>query len=114
MLKGLFEYLEFSEEDAHFYEALNIPEQEDGMTMVRRRGRGVGPHYLFDRWWKGNDAGVFMNEVSPEHQKVWDMDLAARRAYWDRWANALLQEKYPRSLAWHNAFIAVRIAWMSC
>jgi AAA domain len=91
--KDMLEFLEFSEEDANFYEALNTPEQEDGMTRVDRGGRRVTPHYLFDRWSTGKDAGVFMNEVSEEHQKIWAMDSAARRAYKGRWTHALLQEQ---------------------
>jgi hypothetical protein len=91
--KDIHESLEFSEEDAHFYEALNTPEQEDGMTRVDRRGRGVTPDYLFDRWSKGKDAGIFVNEVSRERTNIWDMDLAARRACMDRWTHALLQEQ---------------------
>ena len=82
--KDILEYLEFSEEDAQFYEGLSTPDQKDGMTRVDRRGRIVGPGYLFDRWSKGTDAGVFVKEVSAEHQKVWGMDLIARQACMDR------------------------------
>jgi AAA domain len=89
----VLEYLEFSEEDGHFFEALATPEQEDGMTMVGRRGRNVGPGYLFDRWSKGNNAGVFNKAVSQRHNKVWGMDLATRQAYMDRWIRALIQEQ---------------------
>jgi hypothetical protein len=85
--------LEFSDEDAHFHEALNTPEQGDGMTRVGRRGKRVTPYYLFDRWSTGKNPGVFMDEVSQEHKKIWDMDPAARRACVDRWRHALLQEQ---------------------
>lgn len=91
--RDILEYLEFSEEDAYFYEALSIPEQEDGMIRVGKRGKSVGPGYLFDRWFKGTDAGVFAKEVSQEHRKVWSMDLAARQACMDKWVHALLQEQ---------------------
>lgn len=91
--QDMLEFLEFSEEDIHFYDALNTPEHEDGMTRVDRRGRSVTPHYLFDRWSKGKNAGIFSDKVSQEHKKVWDMDFAARRAYMDRWTHGLLQEQ---------------------
>jgi hypothetical protein len=92
-LKDILDYLEFSEEDAHLYDALNTPEQEDGMTRVDRRGRSVGPQYLLDRWLKGQNAGIFVSEVSPEHRKIWGMDNAARRACVEGWRHALLQEQ---------------------
>ena len=91
--KDMLEFLEFSEEDAHFHEALITPEQGDGMTRVGRRGKRVTPYYLFDRWSTGKNPGVFMDEVSQEHKKIWDMDPAARRACVDRWRHALLQEQ---------------------
>ncbi|KAL9125846.1 MAG: hypothetical protein Q9217_005011 [Psora testacea] len=91
--KDILEYLEFSEEDAHFYEALCTPAQKDGMTMVDQRGRNVGPNYLFNRWSKGNNAGIFIKGIPREHQDVWDMDFDARQACLDRWTRALLQEQ---------------------
>ena len=91
--KDILQYLEFSEEDAHFYEALSTPEQEDGMIRVARRSRNVGPGYLFDRWSKGADAGIFVKEVPQEHQKVWGMDIVARKVCMERWTYALLQEQ---------------------
>ena len=91
--KDILEYLEFSDEGSHFFEALSTPEPKDGMTRVGRRGKSVGPGYLFDRWWRGADAGVFSREVLEEHRQVWGMSLAARQTCLDRWTHALLQEQ---------------------
>ncbi len=91
--KDILEYLEFSEEDAHFCEALSTPEPEDGMTRVGRRNRNVGPGYLFDRWSRGADAGIFTKETPQKHQEVWAMDLAARQDRLNIWKFSLLQEK---------------------
>ena len=94
--QDMLEYLEFAEEDSHFYEALVTPEQNDGMTKVDKRGKRVGPGYLFDRWSRGQDVGTFVKEISQDHQKIWAMDLSARRACLDRWKHALLEEQISR------------------
>ena len=94
--KDILEYLEFSEEDAHFHEALSTPETEDGMTRVASRGRNVGPGYLFDRWSRGADAGTFVDEIPPKHQGVWAMEPAARKARVNIWKRSLLQEQVSR------------------
>ena len=94
--KDILEYLEFSEEDAHFYEALSVPESGDTFTKVGERGRKVGPDYLFDRWSRGYDAGIFADKMSPKHQGIWVMDHAARQARLNTWKLTLLQEQVSR------------------
>ena len=91
--RDILEHLEFSEEDAHFYEALSIPESEHDYTRVGKRGRNVGPGYLFDRWSRGYHAGIFANKIPQKHQGVWVMDLAARQARVNTWKLSLLQEQ---------------------
>ena len=94
--KDILEHLEFSEEDAHFGEALSIPEPEDDYTPVDRRGKNVGPDYLFDRWSRGYYAGIFANRIPQKHQAVWAMDFAARQARVNNWKLSLLQEQVSR------------------
>ena len=94
--KDILEYLEFSEEDAHFCEALSNPEPEDGMTRVAERGRNVRHDYLFDRWSRGANPGIFADEISQKHRGVWAMDLAARQARVNIWVLSLHQEQVSR------------------
>lgn len=91
--KHILEYLEFSEEDAHFYDALKTPEEEDGMIRVGRRGRQATPDYLYDRWSKGMDAGIFRNKISQESKIVWQMDNAVRQACITKWTKTILEEQ---------------------
>ncbi|KAI9831934.1 MAG: hypothetical protein M1819_004656 [Sarea resinae] len=91
-INEILEYLEFSDQDAHFYDALSTPVQGDGMTRVGRKGRAIGPNYVFERWSKGENAGVFASEKSREHATVWKMEASSRRACIDRWSLALLKE----------------------
>ena len=74
----IFEYLEFSEEDGHYYDALSPPsERGDGMTRVVKRGKAAGPYYFYEQWSKGWNAGIFQKEIRQEHQAVWGMNKAA-------------------------------------
>ena len=92
--KDVMEYLEFSAEYSSFSEALKTPEdEEDGMIIVDSQGKSVGPDYLYGRWRSGFNAGVFANNIPPEHQRYWSMNRAARQAYIDRWTHELLQEQ---------------------
>lgn len=91
--KEVMEYLEFSEEFGSFYEALKTPDEDDGMTKVNSKGKKVGPGYLYGRWCGGFNAGVFADDVAPEHQKCWKMNRAQRQTCIDRWTLDLLQER---------------------
>ena len=93
--RDILEYLEFSE-DAYFYEALSVPESEDDYTRVGRRGRKVGPDYLFDRWSRGFNAGIFAQKIPQKYQGLWAMEPAARQAHVNVWKLSLLQEQVTR------------------
>jgi hypothetical protein len=92
-LSEILEYLQFSEDDEHFYSTLSNPVQDDDMTRVDRRGRAVRSDYLIRRWSRGQDAGIFRDGISQEHAQVWRMDPTSRRACIERWTLALLQEQ---------------------
>lgn len=89
----IMEYLEFSDEDSDFYEAFNIPEADDGMTLVDRKGRRIDQHYLLNRWLFGNDAGIFGYNVNETTSKVWQMTHAARQETRQKWELELLKEQ---------------------
>ncbi|KAH0562483.1 hypothetical protein GP486_002829 [Trichoglossum hirsutum] len=92
-LSDTLEYLQFSEEDGHFFSALSNPAQGDDMTRVDRRGKAVQSDYLIRRWSKGQDPGVFRDDISQEHAQVWEMDPASRHGCFERWRLALLEEQ---------------------
>jgi len=80
----LVEYLEFSE-DADFYDAFLVPEQEDGMQRVGSRGKSIHRHYLLDRWVNGRDAGIFCSTVKEEHAHVWKIPSPRRQEKLGHW-----------------------------
>jgi hypothetical protein len=91
--KELLEYLEFADDEAHFYPALSVPENDDGMTPVGRDGKKISNHYLLDRWAAGQDAGIFKVQISNEHSQVWKMNHQSRKDCIARWQLELLKER---------------------
>ncbi|QDS76968.1 hypothetical protein FKW77_005503 [Venturia effusa] len=95
--KDIMSYLEFSDDDDHFYPAFTVPESEDDMTQVGRRGKGVKPDYLFQRWSRGKDAGIY-RKYAAQHSEVWTMDPILRQERMRRWTAALLDERATKVL----------------
>ena len=90
--KDILAYLEFSDDDDHFYPALLVSDEEDGMTRVGKGGKEIKPDYLYDRWSQGEDAGIFKKQAA-EHHEIWAMDATSRLERMKRWSTALLDEQ---------------------
>ncbi|OJJ44977.1 hypothetical protein ASPZODRAFT_70336 [Penicilliopsis zonata CBS 506.65] len=90
--KALLEYLEFEEPD--FYEALSVPEQEDGMSIAGKDGKAISVDHLFNLWAQGKDeeAKVFLTRMSMEARQAWEMDGPSRQAHIQKWMHCLLEE----------------------
>ncbi|KAK3320409.1 P-loop containing nucleoside triphosphate hydrolase protein [Cercophora scortea] len=102
--QDLSEYLEF--EDPRFHEALSVPPEaldrsgggggggggRGGWKRVGKKGKRVGPEYLFQRWIKGEDAGVFKNDLPPAAGVVWDIPSSSRGELLEQWTSSLLNE----------------------
>ena len=88
----LKEHSEFDLDNPQFLEAFNLPEEADGMTRIGQNGKAVDGFYLFMRWCRGEDAGVFP-EVAKEHSEVWNMAVEERKATYARWKEEILNER---------------------
>ncbi|KIY65706.1 P-loop containing nucleoside triphosphate hydrolase protein [Cylindrobasidium torrendii FP15055 ss-10] len=89
----LLAYLECEEEE--FFAAFEVPVSKDGMTMVDRKGKAIGEHYLLQRWKNGQDAGQFSdadNVLSDSGQRIWGMDKNARSKNVAMWIEELCRE----------------------
>ena len=95
---SILEYIEF--EDFKFFEALSIPEDDPGMTMIGKNGKALKEDYIYDRWVRGQDAGVFQNSLSSRHIAVWELSKDQRLEKHNRWIGALLEE-HVESLGTH-------------
>ncbi|KAI0442324.1 P-loop containing nucleoside triphosphate hydrolase protein [Xylaria telfairii] len=90
----IFQYLQFSQEDAHFYDSLSLPKTIEGETMVGRKGKKVQPDYLLQRWGNGQNAGGFtVQGQGPEWNSVWTLKNPERLAKIKQWENNIRQDK---------------------
>ena len=92
----LSEYLEFSEDDRLFYEALLVPSEDDGWRTAGRNHKEISADYLLKRWSQGQDPGIFGNRMRAGHKAVWQMPLLARQTKLNKWTEALLEEHVTR------------------
>lgn len=89
----IIDYLEFAEEDLSFFDAFCVPEEDEGETIVGKKGKAVSKFYLLDRWARGaKDAGIFQHICSPDSAAIWSMTPDSRQECQTRWRAAILEE----------------------
>jgi hypothetical protein len=69
----ILEHLEFQSDGPPFFDAFRVPEEEENMVRVGKKGRAVDSFYLLDRWCRGKDAGIYKRAVEREFKEVWGM-----------------------------------------
>ncbi|KAI0541591.1 P-loop containing nucleoside triphosphate hydrolase protein [Xylaria digitata] len=85
-LMQILEYLQFSQTDGHFYDAMLVPEALEGETIVGTKGKKMQPDYLLRRWESGKNAGVLSTELSnSELSRVWNLKKSERLAKIQEW-----------------------------
>lgn len=89
--RSLMDYLEFSEY-SKFFDAFTLPEHEDGMTKVGKRGKSINQFYLLDRWCAGDDAGVIQEFALRDSPSIWEIRKDKRQALQDRWFKEIVDE----------------------
>lgn len=87
----MLDYLEF--EEPEYFEALTIPEDEDGMNMVDKRGKAVRKGYLYDRWVKGKGPKHFSDLLPGRSHSLWALEQNVRDEKVQSWKRALLNEQ---------------------
>lgn len=94
-LKVILEYLEFERPD--LFKAFRVPESEDGMVRVTRKGTPVDELYLLSQWRNGWDAGIFLHDSTLEKPPaVWDMSPRERQSSIAEWEQEILKEDLSR------------------
>lgn len=87
----LLDHLEF--EDARLFDAFQVPDDGD-MNMVGKKGKSIGPYYLFEQWREGKDAGVLKRHAHVlSYPDVWTQPAAERRSSIDRWTQDVLKDE---------------------
>lgn len=104
----LLEYLEFQPDGPPFFDAFKVPEEEQSMVRVGRRGKAVDSYYLLDRWCRGKDRGMYQHSMDPAFNEVWQMRPQSRMTTYNMWRTEILKERAARvqeSGAEYNASI---------
>lgn len=89
-------HLEFSEDEGHFFEAFDIPIENDRFKRVGKKGKAVKPDYLYERWRAGSGPGVYAPQALSQHKAIWDIEPSQRQKLVHKWFTAILQEKIER------------------
>ncbi|CAI7659971.1 unnamed protein product [Penicillium viridicatum] len=87
---SILDYLEF--EEPEYFAALTVPEDEHGMIMVTQNRR-PSRSYLYARWRKNQDAGVYANLLPAHCRDIWKLDKKIREEKDRSWRRALLNEQ---------------------
>ena len=92
----LMEHLEFQMDGPPFFEAFQVPEEENNMVRVGKRGKAVNSFYLLDRWCRGKDAGMYKRKVEAASKGVWQMKPESRMEALSSWRSEILRERVTR------------------
>ena len=92
----VLEYLEFQPDEPPFFEAFKVPEEEQNMVRVGKRGKAVDAYYLFDRWCRGKDRGMYQRSMDPSVSEVWRMRPQSRMTTYNIWRTEILKERAAR------------------
>ena len=89
----IMEHLEFKMDGPPFFESFRVPEEENNMVRVGKKGRAVDPFYLLDRWYRGKDAGMYKKRIEVAFKEVWQMKAESRMEAMNNWKSEMLQER---------------------
>ncbi|KAI1455995.1 P-loop containing nucleoside triphosphate hydrolase protein [Annulohypoxylon moriforme] len=90
----LLEYLEFSETESHFYDALSVPVAADGETLVGNKNTRMKPDHLYKRWATGKGPGPLRKEKSGSTcDDIWRMAKADRHTKVQQWEQEIRQDR---------------------
>ncbi|KAK7464369.1 hypothetical protein VKT23_006536 [Stygiomarasmius scandens] len=88
--EDLLLHLEFDEPD--FFEAFEVPQASDGMTIIGENGQPVKTDYLLNRWRNGSDAGLFKEEDNVKAAaNIWRMPRKDRQAFLSKCTEEILK-----------------------
>ncbi|KAI1807173.1 P-loop containing nucleoside triphosphate hydrolase protein [Daldinia bambusicola] len=101
----LLEFIEFSDTESHFFDALEVPKAADGETRVGKKGASMQPDYLFDLWARGKPPGPFGKDKSDSSSKeVWGMKKQDRQAKIQEWEHEIRRERVSTLAKWITDF----------
>lgn len=85
---------EFYPEYHKFYDAFDMPPQENGFITVVHHNKKVDETYLLDQWSLGNNAGFLCNHpVVQNKAHIWSLPLYERKKLIQKWCKIFTEEK---------------------
>jgi hypothetical protein len=87
---SVMEYLEFSEAFERFHEAFAVPIARTEWKRAGKNGRVLQPDYLYARWARGQDAGIFSKQVTDA--TIWAMPATERQNLQSKWIKDMIAE----------------------
>ena len=91
-VRELMERSQFDLDRPEFCGAFDQPGDEDGMQRVGKKGKAVDEFYLFTRWCKKQNAGVFP-DIAETFPAVWTMPAVQREEAISQWKSEILDER---------------------
>ncbi|KAL2131440.1 hypothetical protein VTI74DRAFT_5109 [Chaetomium olivicolor] len=86
------EYLEFANGGHQFLDAFRVPTDTNGWKRTNKKGKQIGPDYLYLQWITGQGPGPFAKEIPASAMPVWHMSRSSRTEQHQAWVMALLEE----------------------
>jgi hypothetical protein len=90
-LQDIMDYLEF--EGPEYFDAFQIPNTNDGMTQVGKKGKSVGPLYLIQQWSTGWNGGVYRNHPIVYESPIWKLSNQSRLDLLQEWKTEILKDQ---------------------
>ena len=84
--------------EEHYYEELDqleIPDitDSDGFKKAGQKNKALKPNYLWDRWYNGNDKGIFEDNTA-ETTGIWKVEKAERQAMIQVWNQEWIEPQF--------------------
>lgn len=90
----ILEHLEFLTEGPPFFEAFQVPQLNDGIVHVGKKGKTkFNASYLLDRWRRGKDAMPF-KKVAKQYSEVWNIKASERNSLLRQWEADILKDSF--------------------
>ncbi|KAK8177442.1 P-loop containing nucleoside triphosphate hydrolase protein [Phyllosticta citrichinensis] len=98
----LFNFLEFEDED--FFQAFQVPEEDDGFTRMGGQGDIVTKDYLYERWRRNLNPGVYKDRIT--HSAIWNLAAGDRESKIEQWTRRIMQEQLTAIIQAVNSYNA--------
>jgi hypothetical protein len=92
----ILDYLEFSENHSHFWDAFQVPQMDDGFVTVTRDQREMTSEDLYNIWLAEKIPPAFqelVNRMAPDCQLAWEIPFAARHQFHATWIDSIRKEQ---------------------